>query len=67
MARAALGWSADELADVIGVERKTIIRFERGASNPRDTNMDAIRNALEAAGVRFIDSGPDAGAVVPPL
>lgn len=67
MARAALGWSLDELAARSAVNRWTILRFEGGASDARPTNRNKLRNALEAAGVRFIMSGDFAGGVAPPL
>jgi transcriptional regulator with XRE-family HTH domain len=57
MARAALDWSLVQLADAAGVDRKTILRFERGATTPRDLNLSAIRAAFEAAGVTFADRG----------
>ncbi|HEY0148952.1 MAG TPA: helix-turn-helix transcriptional regulator [Allosphingosinicella sp.] len=66
MARAALGWSLDDLAAAAGVNRKTVLSFERGERRPRDTNAEAIRRAFEVAGVRFLQTGPDAGGVVPP-
>ena len=66
MARAALGWSLDEIAAEAGVNRKTILYFERGETMPRTGNLKAIRRAFEHAGVRFIDEGPNAGSVVPP-
>ena len=55
MARAALGWSVDQLAAAAGVDRKTILRFEQGSTTPRAGNLDLIRKALEAAGVRFAE------------
>lgn len=66
MARAALGWSLVDLATAAAVDRKTVLRFEQGERNPRAQNLSAIRNALERAGVRFIEEGADAGGVVPP-
>ncbi|MER8454429.1 helix-turn-helix domain-containing protein [Mesorhizobium sp. M0166] len=56
-----LGWSQGELAAAAGVSRATIVDFERGARIPHRNNLDAIRSALEAAGVEFIPengSGP---------
>jgi transcriptional regulator with XRE-family HTH domain len=53
MARAALGWGVRELAAAAKVSPDTIARLERGESlYPR--TVDAIRAALEAAGVEFI-------------
>ncbi len=57
MARAALGWSLDQLADIAGVNRKTILRFEQGETIPRDANVEAIRHAFEGAGIAFAEYG----------
>ncbi|WP_427026054.1 helix-turn-helix domain-containing protein [Aureimonas ureilytica] len=54
MARAAVGWGVRELAKEAGVSVDTISRLERGEDlQPR--TIAAIRTALEAAGVIFID------------
>lgn len=66
MARGALGWSLDSLARAAGVDRKTILRFEREEAVTRPASLQAIREAFEAYGVRFIEEGSDAGGVVPP-
>ncbi|MBX4964469.1 helix-turn-helix domain-containing protein [Rhizobium binae] len=62
MARAALGWGVRDLAKSAEVSVDTISRLERGeAIMPRTLN--AIRGALEAAGVIFIDeNGEGPGA-----
>ena len=53
MARAALGWGVRQLAAAARVSPDTIARLERGETlYPR--TLDAIRMALEAAGVDFI-------------
>lgn len=62
MARAALKWSIDELANAAEVGRMTVIRFERDES-VNDRSVDAMRGAFEANRVRFVDDGPFAGAV----
>jgi transcriptional regulator with XRE-family HTH domain len=67
MARSALGWSLDALADASGVNRRTILRFEQGEATTRSKTISAIRRALEAAGVRLIDEGEFAGGVAPPV
>ncbi|KXV57150.1 DNA-binding protein [Acetobacter tropicalis] len=61
MARAALQIGVRELADAAGVSPTTITRLERGeALYPR--TVEAIRSALEAAGVQFIpENGGGAG------
>jgi transcriptional regulator with XRE-family HTH domain len=54
MARAALELGVREIAERAGVSTNTITRLERGeALYPR--TLAAIRAALEAAGVEFID------------
>ncbi|WP_352484406.1 MULTISPECIES: helix-turn-helix transcriptional regulator [unclassified Mesorhizobium] len=53
-ARAMLGWSQSELAAAAGISRATLVDFERGARVPHRNNLDAIRSALETAGVEFI-------------
>ncbi|WP_371682013.1 multiprotein-bridging factor 1 family protein [Microvirga sp. 17 mud 1-3] len=53
MARAALGWGVRDLAREANVGVSTVTRFEAGAE-PIPATLDAIRRALEAAGVEFI-------------
>lgn len=53
MARAALAWTLDDLAAASGVNRKTILRFERQEASPRAATLLVLRTAFEAAGVRF--------------
>ena len=66
MARAALQWSLDEAAKAAGVSYRTIFRLENEQRDIQVDKVAAIRRAFEAAGVRFLDEGVDAGAVVPP-
>ncbi|WP_424139101.1 helix-turn-helix transcriptional regulator [Roseomonas chloroacetimidivorans] len=54
-ARAMIGWSQAELAEKARVARQTVVDFERGARTPYPNNLAAIRAALEAAGVEFIE------------
>lgn len=56
MARAGLGWSAQDLADKAGVAVNTIRRFENGADALGDT-LAKIETALVAGGIIFIDGG----------
>ncbi|MBX4992869.1 helix-turn-helix domain-containing protein [Rhizobium leguminosarum bv. viciae] len=56
MARAALGMGVRELAEAAKVSTNTITRFEKGDEILKSRTVDAIRLALEAAGVIFIDS-----------
>jgi DNA-binding XRE family transcriptional regulator len=54
-ARALVQMSQVKLAEIAGLAKQTVIDFERGARNPHKSNLEAIRAALEAAGVVFID------------
>lgn len=56
MARAALGWRADDTASAAGISRLTVARFETGATVAAEL-LDAMRAAYEAAGVEFIAAG----------
>lgn len=61
-ARAMLGLSQSDLAERAKVARQTVVDFERGARTPYPNNLAAIRAALEAAGVEFIEeNGGGAG------
>jgi transcriptional regulator with XRE-family HTH domain len=66
MARAALEWSLEDAAAAAGVSRRTALRLERHHRDVTPELILALRRAYEAAGVRFLDQGPDAGGVVPP-
>jgi transcriptional regulator with XRE-family HTH domain len=52
MARAALGLGVRELAAAAKVSIDTVARFERG-DELKERTIDALRRALEAAGVEF--------------
>jgi len=54
-ARALVAMSQDRLADASGVAKRTIASFEKEDREPYDRTIDALRGALEAAGVTFID------------
>lgn len=63
-ARALLRWSQNDLAAECGVSIPTIKRLEAGTGEigGRANTAEAIRNALEAAGVEFIpENGGGAG------
>jgi transcriptional regulator with XRE-family HTH domain len=66
MARVALQWSVNEAGRAAGVSYRTIVRLENEQRDIQADKLAAIRRSFEAAGVRFLDEGPDAGAVVPP-
>ena len=52
MARVAVGWGVRDLAKGADVSPDTIARLERGETL-RASTVDAIRRALELAGVEF--------------
>jgi transcriptional regulator with XRE-family HTH domain len=56
-ARELLGMSQEVLANVSRVSRTTIAAFEHRQKLPRYNTVDAIRRALEAAGVEFTNGG----------
>lgn len=60
-ARAALDWSIEQLASATAISSRTIMRMEASAGVPSSTkaNLNAIRNALEAAGIEFVGSPDD--------
>lgn len=62
MARAALGWGVRDLAKAATVSADTITRLERGEElMPR--TVAAIRTALEAANIEFINDDRGDGVV----
>ena len=61
-ARALLNWSQSNLAKASGHGQATVADFERGKRQPHPRNQQAIRAALEKAGIAFIEeNGGGAG------
>jgi transcriptional regulator with XRE-family HTH domain len=56
IARAALNWSADRLAEMAGVNADTIRQYEDGA-DPIGGTLMKMRRAFEAAGLAFTAEG----------
>jgi ribosome-binding protein aMBF1 (putative translation factor) len=54
-ARGWLGWSQQTLADRAKVSVSTLKDFEGRRRKPIANNLEAIRRALEAAGIEFTD------------
>ena len=55
--RALLGWSQPALAQASGVSLPTVVRMESqlGPGRSSAANVDAVKAALEDAGVIFLD------------
>lgn len=56
-ARALLGWSQDQLAEVSKVGKATIATFETGKRAPYERTLLDLRSALEDAGVSLMFDG----------
>ena len=65
-ARALLAWSQQDLASNARVAVSTVADFERGARTPVANNAQAIREALESAGLEFLAAGVVSKAMMPP-
>ena len=66
-ARALLAWSQQDLAKAAGVATSTVADFERGQRTPVANNAQAIRGALEGAGIRFLPTGAVIGPAIPAI
>lgn len=60
-ARGLLEWSQQQLAEAAHIGLSTLRGFENGSRQPIANNLTAIRTALEAAGIQFIEQGSVAG------
>lgn len=54
-ARSLLDWTQQELADAARIGVATIRQFEGGATEPRHATLAILRQALELAGIEFIE------------
>lgn len=50
-----LNWSQAELAEAANLTRQTVASFEGAQRTPGVNNLAAIRQALEEAGIDFIE------------
>ncbi len=60
-ARGMLGWSQTQLAIACDLPLTTVHRLESGTSKPQRRTVEAIRQALEVAGVEFIEAARGKG------
>jgi transcriptional regulator with XRE-family HTH domain len=56
-ARRLLGWSQVRLAGRSALSESAVAKFETGAQRLPSPNLEAIRQALEVAGVEFTNAG----------
>ncbi|QPC95715.1 helix-turn-helix transcriptional regulator [Mesorhizobium sp. INR15] len=54
-ARGLKDWSQTQLGEASHLSESTIRNFEKGRRIPSINNLAAIRSALEAAGIEFIN------------
>src|SRR5689334_5577785 len=62
-ARALLAWSQEDLARAVHIGASTLADFERGHRTPIANNAEAMRIALETAGISFLPGGAVVGPV----
>ncbi|WP_072393953.1 helix-turn-helix domain-containing protein [Hyphomicrobium sp. CS1BSMeth3] len=62
-ARGLLAWSQQQLADIARIGIVTVRTFERGETEPRYVTLEAIKRALEGAGVIFVEENGDGAGV----
>jgi transcriptional regulator with XRE-family HTH domain len=63
-ARALLGWTQELLADEALVALTALKRLESDRLSVRDATREAVRKALEAAGIVFLSSGRGEGVML---
>ncbi len=68
-ARGWLDWNQEELAQRANVSLSTVRNFEKGRNAPIKNNLDAMRQAIEAAGLRlaFKENGSPLGVLADAL
>lgn len=54
-ARALAGLTQRELAAAANISAQTVADYERGARQPHQNNILAIRSVFESKGIRFIE------------
>ncbi|MEI4471511.1 hypothetical protein [Frigidibacter sp. MR17.24] len=54
MAKAALGLSNPDLAEILGLHRNTLNKLDKGEG--KDSTIQHVRLALEAKGIQFLEA-----------
>lgn len=62
-ARALLDWSQQRLAEAANIGNATIRNFEAGRSAPQSATLTVLQQALETAGVIFVDENGEGPGV----
>ncbi|MEJ0074041.1 MAG: helix-turn-helix transcriptional regulator [Alphaproteobacteria bacterium] len=63
--RAWLGWPQERLAKDASVGVSTVRDFEAGRREPTRNNLAAMKAALEAGGISFVEDEKQLGVVAP--
>ena len=63
-ARALLGWTQELFADKALIVLTALKRLESDRLSVRDATQEAVRKALEAAGIVFLSSGSGEGVML---
>lgn len=63
-ARGWLDWGQQELADAARVSLSTVRDFEKGRRVPLQATLAAMKAALEAQGIAFVDDAETSGLSV---
>ncbi|OHV81731.1 helix-turn-helix domain-containing protein [Rhizobium sp. LCM 4573] len=62
-ARAMLEWKQTDLATAAGISEMSVKNVEKGSTDSRVSTLQAIRAALENAGIEFINNDRCEGVV----
>jgi predicted transcriptional regulator len=63
-ARVLLAWSQQDLADRAIISVSTVIRLEGGTVDARSSTVNAVKSALEKAGIQFLSDGEMIGVLL---
>ena len=63
-ARGLLGWSRSDLVQASGVSMSAVLRLKGGKADSRSSTLGKITDALNAAGVVFVNQGADGVGVL---